>query len=144
MSTRRVATWDQVTSATADVRCPVDEAGVVTVLQTAADRGQQVCVRGGGFSIGDVAILDGGVVLETTALDGERRFDPETGELVCGAGTRIADLLALTVLRAPGEDGADIVGGTTTGTASATTSSTAASPPPAASDSGSESVSRIA
>ncbi|MDP6943029.1 MAG: aminotransferase class III-fold pyridoxal phosphate-dependent enzyme, partial [Myxococcota bacterium] len=94
---QRITTWDGVTSAMAEVVRPEDEAAVCEALANAGDRALQVCVRGGGFSIGDVAILDGGVVLDMTAMAGVRHFDPETGELTCGAGTRIADLLLLTL-----------------------------------------------
>ena len=49
--------------------------------------------RGLGRSYGDPAVTDRGVVIDCTRLDRYRAFDPESGRLVCEAGTSLAAIL---------------------------------------------------
>ncbi|HEU4753799.1 MAG TPA: FAD-binding oxidoreductase, partial [Armatimonadota bacterium] len=60
-------------------------ADVLEGLRAAGPRG--VIARGFGRSYGDACLNDGGDVLDLTPLASIHSFDPETGVLVCGAGT---------------------------------------------------------
>jgi decaprenylphospho-beta-D-ribofuranose 2-oxidase len=66
-------------------------------IADAAARGLTVAHRGAGYSYGDVALNEGGAVVETRALRGILEFDPSTGLVRVGAGTTIEELWGHTL-----------------------------------------------
>ena len=68
-------------------------------LADAAARGLSVAHRGGGNSYGDLALNEGGALLETRALRGIVAFDAERGVVRARAGTTIEELWAETLPR---------------------------------------------
>ncbi|MGA0540398.1 FAD-binding protein [Neotabrizicola sp. VNH66] len=67
---------------------PADEAELSEAIRTAAG---PLSVRGGGTR----GVFGPGAVLETGGLSGVRLYEPEALTLVCGAGTRLAEIEAL-------------------------------------------------
>jgi FAD/FMN-containing dehydrogenase len=63
----------------------------------AIPQGQTGLPRGNGRSYGDSCLNDGGLLLDTLALDRFIDFDPRTGILTCEAGTQFADILDIVV-----------------------------------------------
>jgi len=61
-------------------------------LRRASDEGRRLCLRGAGRSYGDAAVFSGGDVLDLTALDAVREFDPHRGTIVVEAGATIETL----------------------------------------------------
>ncbi|HEX8733462.1 MAG TPA: FAD-binding oxidoreductase [Ktedonobacterales bacterium] len=68
----------------------VDELG--RALAEASAAGLPACLRGGGGSYGDVALLEGGVTLDSSALTGIISWDVETGLAIVEPGVTIAQL----------------------------------------------------
>ncbi|HYC63205.1 MAG TPA: FAD-binding oxidoreductase [Reyranellaceae bacterium] len=63
------------------------------VASIAGREGQRVLARGLGRSYGDVALNDGGLVLDMTGMDRLLAFDPATGVLECEAGVSLDALM---------------------------------------------------
>jgi FAD/FMN-containing dehydrogenase len=72
---------------------PADPAGAALCVQAAARRGEPVALLGAQHAMGGQAFLQGGTVLDLTALRGVRRFDPERGRVEVLAGTRWPELI---------------------------------------------------
>jgi decaprenylphospho-beta-D-ribofuranose 2-oxidase len=66
-------------------------------LADASARGLTVAHRGSGYSYGDLALNEGGAVVETSALKGILELDPATGRVRARAGTTIEELWAQTL-----------------------------------------------
>lgn len=84
--------WGESQHGWSCVHRPRDTAEVREVLRRARDSGRRLTLRGAGRSYGDAALHAGGDVLDLTALDVVRSFDPRTGRIVAGAGVTIETL----------------------------------------------------
>ncbi len=86
------ANWSgRIETVPAAVLEPADEAAVADAVRKAAREGRSVRAAGAGHSHAPLVPTDG-VILDLGRLSGVRSIDRERGEVVVGAGTRIADL----------------------------------------------------
>lgn len=84
--------WGQVHQGRSWVYHPENPEEVGVALKDAAARGLSVAHRGSGSSYGDLAVNEGGALLETRGLRGILAFDQATGEVRARAGTTIGEL----------------------------------------------------
>jgi decaprenylphospho-beta-D-ribofuranose 2-oxidase len=70
---------------------PTNEGALFAAIQ--AEHRSGVIARGCARSYGDACLNDGGDVIDTRGLTEVTRFDADTGDLECGAGLTIHDLL---------------------------------------------------
>jgi FAD/FMN-containing dehydrogenase len=68
---------------------PEDKDGIRAVFDLARRSGRPVCLRGGGNSYGDAAIIHDGIVLDLTRMDRVLAWDPETGIIDMEPGVTI-------------------------------------------------------
>src|SRR5512143_2072132 len=89
---REVSGWGLRNSARSQVVTPqcVDE--LAQALSAAASEKQPVCLRAGGGSYGDAAVLQGGITLDSTALDHILAWDASSGIATVEPGVTIAQL----------------------------------------------------
>lgn len=92
MTRASLSGWGRTAAATCDVRSPLDEAGVVALL----DSGEKLVARGLGRSYGDAAQLSGGIVVDVRGLD---HVGPiaDDGVVTVGAGVSFDDLLRVAM-----------------------------------------------
>lgn len=88
----RVDGWGMAVDCVAHAYQPEDEAGIRAVFDLAQRTGRQVCVRGGGNSYGDAAILQDGIILDLTRMNRILHWDPETGILEAQAGVTLEQI----------------------------------------------------
>ena len=81
----------------ARVERPAWTADALARLADAAASPEPVLAYGQGRSYGDACLNDGGVILDTVALDRFLAFDREAGVVRAEAGVTLADVLALAV-----------------------------------------------
>ncbi len=84
--------WGESHHGFARVQRPRSADEVGRALADAAREGRRVCLRGAGRSYGDASVFSRGDVLDMTALDRVRSFDPATGTIVVEAGVTIETL----------------------------------------------------
>jgi len=84
--------WGESHHGWARVRRPRNADEVAALMRSASDEGRRVCLRGAGRSYGDASVLSRGDVLDLTALDRVREFDPHRGTIVVEAGVTIETL----------------------------------------------------
>ena len=84
--------WGEVHQGRSLVYRPTTNEEAAHALADAAQRGLTVAHRGRGNSYGDLALNEGGALLETEALTGILTFDTEKGELRARAGTTVEEL----------------------------------------------------
>ncbi len=84
--------WGDVHQGRSLVYRPTTEEGVAEALRDASARGLTIAHRGAGFSYGDLAVNEGGAVLELTRLTGIVAFDEASGVVTARAGTTIEAL----------------------------------------------------
>ncbi len=89
---RVLSGWGESHHGWARVRRPTTADEVADLLASASQAGRRVCLRGSGRSYGDASVLGGGDVLDLTALDHVRAFDPDRGTIVVEAGVAIEKL----------------------------------------------------
>ena len=71
--------WGEVHQGRSLVYRPDTPEGVAAALDDAAARGLTVAHRGAGFSYGDLAVNEGGAVLDLSGLSGLLEFDEHAG-----------------------------------------------------------------
>ena len=71
---------------------PRDVDELAQALSVAAAAGTPVCLRAGGGSYGDAALLDGGITLDSTTLDDIISWDATTGLATVEPGVTVAQL----------------------------------------------------
>jgi FAD/FMN-containing dehydrogenase len=84
--------WGESHHGWARVKRPRDADEVAATLRSASAEGRRLCLRGAGRSYGDAAVHSRGDVLDLTALDRVREFDPRRGTAVVEAGVTIDTL----------------------------------------------------
>jgi FAD/FMN-containing dehydrogenase len=89
--------WGGVHQGRSLVYRPRDEEEAAQALADAWERGLTVAHRGAGYSYGDLALNEGGAVVETGALKGILELDPVSGRARARAGTTIEELWAQTL-----------------------------------------------
>ena len=89
--------WGGVHQGRSVVYRPKNVEDVGAALRDASDRGLNVAHRGAGYSYGDLAVNEGGAVIETRGLRGIVAFDPVVGEVRAYAGTTIEELWGETL-----------------------------------------------
>ena len=89
--------WGGVHQGRSVVYRPKNVEDVGAALRDASDRGLSVAHRGAGYSYGDLAVNEGGAVIETRGLRGIVAFDPVVGEVRAYAGTTIEELWGETL-----------------------------------------------
>ena len=92
ITVRELTGWGLRNVAHAPVVTPQSVDALAQTLATAATDGQTVCLRAGGGSYGDAALLDGALTLDSTALDRILAWDPSTGEVTVEPGVTIERL----------------------------------------------------
>src|SRR5215475_7731737 len=83
--------WGRISPTWARVAEPSDPDQVATLLKGASERG--VIARGLGRSYNNAAQNDGGLVIKTTLLNRIASIDAAGGEVVCGAGVSLEQLM---------------------------------------------------
>ena len=91
--------WGRTAPSSAEVARPSKPEEVRQVLAATASQGRAVVARGLARSYGDAAQSAGGVVLETTAMDGVYDSDLEAGWVRVGAGLSLDALMRSLVPR---------------------------------------------
>ncbi len=71
---------------------PIDGSEAGEALADALDRGLSVTARGAGLSYGDVALNQGGAVLDLSGMNRVLDFDPEAGLVRVESGVTVEDL----------------------------------------------------
>ena len=89
--------WGGVHQGRSVVYRPKNSEEVEVALRDASGRGLSVAHRGSGYSYGDLALNEGGAVIETRGLRGIISFDPVVGEVRAYAGTTIEELWSETL-----------------------------------------------
>lgn len=89
---RELTGWGLRDHAHAPVVTPQSADELVEALASAARDGRTVCLRAGGNSYGDAALLDGALTLDSTALDGMLAWNPTTGVATVEPGVTIERL----------------------------------------------------
>lgn len=89
---REVSGWGLRNIAHSRVATPHSADELVTALASAATSGVTVCLRAGGASYGDAALLDGGITIDSTALDHILAWDAATGLATVEPGVTVAQL----------------------------------------------------
>ena len=88
----RVEGWGMAVDCIAHTYQPEDVAGIGRVFNLARTTGRPVCLRGGGNSYGDAAILQDGIILDLTRMDKILAWDSETGIIDTEPGVTIEKL----------------------------------------------------
>ncbi len=88
----RLDGWGMAVDCVAHTYQPEDVAGIRAVFHLAGRTGRPVCLRGGGNSYGDAAILQDGIVLDLTRMDCVLAWDAETGIIDVEPGVTIQKL----------------------------------------------------
>jgi decaprenylphospho-beta-D-ribofuranose 2-oxidase len=91
-TTSEVSGWGLYQRAVSRIARPADAGTLATALREASERGEPVCLRAGGGSYGDAAILDGGLTLDCSAANRILAWDPQTGVATVEPGVTIAQL----------------------------------------------------
>ena len=91
-SVREVTGWGLRNIAHAPVVTPNTPEALAQTLASAATDGRVVCLRAGGGSYGDAALLDGALTVDSTALDRILAWDPTTGVVTVEPGVTIERL----------------------------------------------------
>ena len=89
--------WGGVHQGRSFVYRPKNIEEVGAALRDASGRGLSVAHRGSGYSYGDLAVNEGGAVIETRGLRGIVAFDPLVGEVRAYSGTTIEELWSETL-----------------------------------------------
>ncbi len=89
---RELTGWGLRNTARSHVVTPQSVDALAQTLATAASEGLPVCLRAGGNSYGDAALLDGGLTLDSTALDHILAWDAATGVATVEPGVTVAQL----------------------------------------------------
>jgi decaprenylphospho-beta-D-ribofuranose 2-oxidase len=89
---RVVMGWGMRDRVVSHLAQPADAEGLAAALAAADTRGVTVCLRAGGNSYGDAALLDGGLTLDCAAANRIIAWDPATGVISVEPGVTIADL----------------------------------------------------
>ncbi|HLN42300.1 MAG TPA: FAD-binding oxidoreductase [Acidimicrobiales bacterium] len=99
-TTRQTLTgWGRTAPSACDVAQVRSGLEVDRLVSSAAESGQGIVARGLARSYGDAAQCAGGIVIDTTGLDGVLDFDPGAGLVRVGSGTSIDALLRAFVPR---------------------------------------------
>lgn len=85
----RVEGWGMAVHCIAHCYQPENVEGIRAVFDLARETGRTVCLRGGGNSYGDAAIVQDGIVLDLTRMDRVLEWDPETGIIEMQPGVTI-------------------------------------------------------
>ncbi len=85
----RVEGWGMAVDCVAHAFQPEDVEGIQRVFDLARRTGRKVCLRGGGNSYGDAAILQNGIILDLTRMDRVLSWDGETGVIDMEPGVTI-------------------------------------------------------
>ena len=95
LTRKTVHPWTRYRSADTEVFRPRDAADLAAFIQSgdAGTAGRQLLAVGALRSFNDSCLIDGGVMLDMTALHRIERFDPVTGLITCQAGTSLGALL---------------------------------------------------
>lgn len=88
----RVDGWGMAVDCVAHAYQPDDAAGIRAVFELAQSTGRRVCLRGGGNSYGDAAILQDGIILDLTRMNRILHWDRETGILEVEAGVTLEQI----------------------------------------------------
>src|SRR5215475_15449216 len=89
--TEALTGWGRLSPTVARVAEPSDTDQVATLLKGAPERG--AIARGLGRSYNNAAQNDGGLVIKTTLLNRIAGIDAAAGEVVCGAGVSLEQLM---------------------------------------------------
>ena len=89
---RELSGWGLRPRARSHVLRPITPDALAKALANAASEGVAVCLRAGGASYGDAALLAGGLTLDSTALDHIIAWDATTGLATVEPGVTIAQL----------------------------------------------------
>jgi decaprenylphospho-beta-D-ribofuranose 2-oxidase len=92
MTERELTGWGLRNVAHAPVVTPQSVDALAEALATAASERQTVCLRAGGASYGDAALLDGALTLDSSALDQIQEWDATTGVVTVEPGVRVERL----------------------------------------------------
>ncbi len=84
--------WGESTRGVARVWRPRSATETAELFRRAASEGRRLCLRGAGRSYGDAALLAGGDVLDTTAMNRVRSFDAASGRIDVECGVTIEQL----------------------------------------------------
>jgi decaprenylphospho-beta-D-ribofuranose 2-oxidase len=96
-SRRLLTGWGRTAASAADIVRPGRGEDVDRCLALAAERGQGIVARGLGRSYGDGAQCAGGVVIDTSGLDGVLEADLDAGLVKVGGGTSLDSLMRTLV-----------------------------------------------
>jgi FAD/FMN-containing dehydrogenase len=89
---RELTGWGLRNVARSPVIVPPSAEALAQALATAASQGQTVCLRAGGGSYGDAALLDGALTLDCSALDHILAWDAATGVVIVEPGVTVEQL----------------------------------------------------
>lgn len=88
----RVDGWGMAVDCIGHVYQPEDVDGIRRVFDLARRSGKRVCLRGGGNSYGEAAILQNGIILDLTRMDKILHWDAESGVVDTEPGVTIQQL----------------------------------------------------
>jgi FAD/FMN-containing dehydrogenase len=89
---RELTGWGLRNVVRSRVVTPASADALAQALATATSGGLPVCLRAGGNSYGDAALLDGGLTLDSSALDRILAWDAATGVVTVEPGVTVAQL----------------------------------------------------
>lgn len=89
---RELTGWGLRNRAQSETLTPTSRDALADALAAAAAQGRSVCLRGGGSSYGDAALLDGGLTLDSSALNRILAWDAATGVVTVEPGVTIEQL----------------------------------------------------
>lgn len=89
---RELTGWGLRNRVRAPVLAPRSVDALAEALASAARDGRVVCLRAGGNSYGDAALLEGALTLDSSALDGILAWDAATGVVTVEPGVTLAQL----------------------------------------------------
>lgn len=88
----RLEGWGMAVDCLCHHHLPRDAEALAAVFEHARAEQRPVCLRGGGNSYGDAAILDDGIVLDLSRMNRILGWDPERGELEVEPGVTIEQM----------------------------------------------------
>jgi len=80
------------------VACPASIEECIELLMFSKNQGLSICPRGGGFTLGDMILNDGQVILNLSRMNKILRWDEKTGQMIVEPGVQFMDIFQIGLL----------------------------------------------